>query len=138
MDARTALKRLTSRATYAFDEAATARKRLTDALAFQGAQLDLPMDAVLVAEGNAKPWADLMKRIERHGVREGLAKQRAEALEALLQYGHSMSTSLVTNASRLADQDGLRRFLDGTDRFDIDEDPAPSEAAPPVLTGVRI
>jgi hypothetical protein len=141
MDAKTALQCLASRATAAFDQAATARKSLDDALAFQGAQFDHLVDAVLVAEGKAKPWADLMKRIERHGVREGLAKQRAAALETVLHYGFSMSTSLVTNAARMADQDGLRRFLDDTDTIDIDEEPEATDAAslelePTVIDGL--
>ncbi|THA54263.1 hypothetical protein [Streptomyces sp. A1136] len=133
MDAKIALKRLTNRATSTFEEAGAARKRLTDALAFQGAQLDGLMDAVLVAEGKAKPWMQLLNRIDRHGVREGLAKQREECLELLLHYGLSMSTSMVRNASQLAEQDGLRRFLDATDTIEIDEDAAPTETPAPEL-----
>ncbi|MFD6941075.1 hypothetical protein ACFWAP_33615 [Streptomyces goshikiensis] len=129
MDTTTALKRLTNRANNAFDEDKETRARLRSALTIDGAQLDGLMDAVLVTAGKAKPWSDLMKRIERHGVRAGLAKQRQEATEALLMYGFSMSTSLVANAARLAEQEGLRRFLGSTDGFEIDEDEAPAEEA---------
>ncbi|MFF4292127.1 hypothetical protein ACFY0N_00555 [Streptomyces vinaceus] len=128
MDATTALKRLTNRANNAFDEDQETRARLRSALTVDGAQLDSLMDAALRTAGKAKPWSDLMKRIERHGVREGLAKQRQEATEALLMYGFSMSTSLVANAARLAEQEGLRRFLGSTDGFEVDEDEAPAEA----------
>ncbi|MBT2453282.1 hypothetical protein [Streptomyces sp. ISL-86] len=133
MDAKLALKRLTNRANSTFEEAGGARQRLSNALTFQGAQLEGLIDSVLVAEGKAKPWVQLLKRIDRLGVREGLVKQRQECLELLLQYGLSMSTSMVTNAARLAEQDGLRRFLDATDTIEIDEDEAPVEAAVPEL-----
>ncbi|WP_434593324.1 hypothetical protein [Streptomyces sp. A5-4] len=128
MDAKIALKRLTTRATSAFEEASSARKSLTEALTAQGAYLDGRIDAVLVAEGKAKPWVELLKRIDRHGVREGLAKQRAESTEVLLQCGFSMSTSPVSNAARMADQDGLRRFLNATDTIEIDADETPALA----------
>ncbi|WP_327421775.1 hypothetical protein OG763_14645 [Streptomyces sp. NBC_01230] len=131
MDASTALKHLTTRANHVFEEAAATRKRLTDALMVQGAPLDHLMDAVLVAEGKAKPWMHLMKRIDRHGVRDGLAKQLEECAEALLIYGFSMSTSLVTNAARFAEQEGLRRFLDAAGTLEIEEEPA--EPAPTVV-----
>ncbi|WP_371799028.1 DUF1664 domain-containing protein [Streptomyces sp. NBC_01707] len=137
MDASTALKHLITRADRVFEEAAATRASLTDALAIQGAQFDHLMDAVLVAEGKAKPWMHLMKRIDRHGVRAGLAKQREECMEALLMYGFSMSTSLVTNAARFAEQDGLRRFLDATDTLEIEEEsaePAPTVVAIPETT----
>ncbi|MFF0395169.1 hypothetical protein ACFYSJ_05185 [Streptomyces sp. NPDC005248] len=124
MDASTALKHLTTRASHVFEEAAATRKRLTDALMVQGAPLDHLMDAVLVAEGKVKPWMHLMKRIDRHGVREGLAKQLEECTEALLIHGFSMSTSLVTNAARFAEQEGLRRFLDAAGTLEIEEEPA--------------
>lgn len=124
MDASTALKHLVTRADRIFEEAGATRANLADALAIQGAQFDHLMDAVLVAEGKAKPWMHLMKRVDRHGVREGLAKQREECMEALLTYGFSMSTSLITNAARFAEQDGLRRFLDATDTIEIEEGPA--------------
>ncbi|WP_326814025.1 hypothetical protein [Streptomyces sp. NBC_01763] len=134
MDASTAHKHLITRADRVFEEAAATRANLTDALAIQGAQFDHLMDAVLVAEGKAKPWMHLMKRIDRHGVREGLAKQREECMEALLMYGFSMSTSLVTNAARFAEQDGLRRFLDATDTMEIEGAPAEETPAPTVVT----
>lgn len=131
MDIITATKRLARLTECAVREDRDARKRLADALAIDGAQLAGLMDAALVTAANAKPWADLAKRIERHGVRDGLAKMREEAMEALLQYGFSMSTSLVTNAARMAEQDGLRRFLNRTETIEIDaeESPAPAESA---------
>ncbi|MFJ7592514.1 hypothetical protein ACIQZO_35115 [Streptomyces sp. NPDC097617] len=138
MDAKIALSRLTRRANSTFEEAGAARQRLADALTFQGAQLDGLMDAVLVAEGKAKPWMQLLNRIDRLGVREGLAKQREECLEVLLHYGLSMSTSMIRNASQLAEQDGLRRFLDATDTIEIDEDETPAEAAVPEMEPVVI
>ncbi|MFE4796205.1 hypothetical protein ACFRFL_14075 [Streptomyces sp. NPDC056708] len=145
MNEATALKRLTKRAASAIEESATARKRLTVALAARGAQLDGLMDAVLVADGKVKPWLDLLKRIDRYGVRAGLAKQREEATEALLQYGLCMSTSLVANAARITEQDGLRRFLSATDTFDITDEPevteepapAPEPTEAPTSTPVR-
>ncbi|KPI33306.1 hypothetical protein OV450_1394 [Actinobacteria bacterium OV450] len=137
MDTTTALHRLTNRANKAFDEDRTARARLADALTVDGAQLDGLMDAVLVTAGKAKPWHDLMKRIERHGVREGLAKQRQEATEALLTYGFSMSTSLISNAERLAGQEGLRRFLGATDSFEIEDAPKAAETSAPSKAPTR-
>ncbi|RPK58091.1 hypothetical protein EES44_24475 [Streptomyces sp. ADI96-15] len=127
MDASTILNRLTSRANHAIEEDEAARTRLTKALAVDGAPLDGLMDAVLDSAGRAKPWRQLMKRIEKHGVREGLAKQREEATERLLQWGFSLSTSMVSNAQRIAEQDGLRRFLSTTDGMEISADEAPAE-----------
>ncbi|MEU6928983.1 hypothetical protein AB0A05_07445 [Streptomyces sp. NPDC046374] len=120
----TALKRLTNRTESAMEGAAQARARLTEALAKHGSQLDGIMGAVLAAEAEAAPWVKLARRIDRLGAREGLAAMRQEATETLLDYGIAMSTSLVTNAARLAEQDGLRRFLGATEHFEIDEDPA--------------
>lgn len=139
MDAATALKRLTNRAETYIEADKQARTALADALAKAPAtDLTTQIDGAFAASAKAKPWRQLMKRIERHGVREGLAKQKAEALEVLLSYGMGMSTSLVTNAARLTEEDGLRRFLNAVDTIDIDEDDAPaddeSDAAPQEAT----
>jgi hypothetical protein len=133
MDATTAHRILTTRAEDVFDQDVKARTRLTDALTIDGATLDGLMDAALVSAGTAKPWHQLMKRMEVHGPAEGLAKQREEAIESLLQWGFGMSTSLVSNAQRLAEQDGLRRFLSATDGMVINEEetPAPTEEPAP-------
>ncbi|GAA2948489.1 hypothetical protein ACFPN0_15085 [Kitasatospora cinereorecta] len=131
MDASTALSLLTSRANHVFEEDEAARTRLTKALAIDGAQLDGLMDAALASAGRAKPCHQLMKRVEKHGVREGLAKQREEAMEYLLQWGFSMSTSMVSNAQRIAEQDGLRRFLSTTEGWGIDADETPAEEVTP-------
>ncbi|MFD8774508.1 hypothetical protein [Streptomyces sp. NPDC059916] len=135
MDASTALRRLAMRAESEFRADEAARARLAEDLG-KGAATDLVslIDAALVASANAKPWRQLMQRIERHGVREGLAKQQAEVLEALLSYGLCMSTSQVANAARLAEQDGMRRFLNRVDTIEIDE---PSPELPPVIEGQR-
>ncbi|MFF0092727.1 hypothetical protein ACFYSF_22580 [Streptomyces canus] len=131
MDATTALRLLTVRATSEFEAAETARQKLAEACAVPGTHLGHLMEAVMVADSLAKPWTDLFVRIERHGVREGLAKMRQKATEALLDYGIALSTSMVTNAERLHEQDGLRRFLSSTNGMDIDGDaPAAEEAAP--------
>ncbi|MEC3995189.1 hypothetical protein VSR01_17270 [Actinacidiphila sp. DG2A-62] len=131
MNVTTAYRVLTSRAEDVFDQDAKARTRLTNALTVDGASLDGLMDAALVSAGIAKPWRQLMKRIEVHGPIEGLAKQREEAIETLLQWGFGMSTSLVSNAQRLAEQDGLRRFLSATDGMEITEDEPPAEEPEP-------
>ncbi|MEU2487077.1 hypothetical protein ABZ593_21020 [Streptomyces sp. NPDC012617] len=131
MDASIALNLITSRAAHVFEEDEAARTRLTKALAIDGAQLDGLMDTVLNSAGRAKPWHQLMKRIEKHGVREGLTKQREEAMECLLQWGFSMSTSMVSNAQRIAEQDGLRRFLSTTEGWEIDADETPAEEVTP-------
>ncbi|MGO4423015.1 hypothetical protein AB4Z54_31015, partial [Streptomyces sp. MCAF7] len=78
-----------------------AREQLIKGCEVEGSLLDHLIDAVLVADANAKPWAELIVRIERHGVREGLAKQRQKVTEALVNYGIALSTSMVTNAGRL-------------------------------------
>ncbi|MGW1989609.1 hypothetical protein [Embleya sp. NPDC001921] len=123
MDTTTAVKRLTTRANLVFAENATARERLTEALAHaQGVHLDSLMDRVLVTAADAQPWHNLLLRIERLGVREALAVERRKATEALIEYGFGMSTSLITNAARFHEQNGLRRFLTGTDHVDIDEE----------------
>ncbi|MFF4147174.1 hypothetical protein ACFY0A_39000 [Streptomyces sp. NPDC001698] len=131
MDAKIALQFLSIRANSEFQAAEEARKKLADACAIKGSNLTHLMDTALVADANAKPWADLFVRIERHGVREGLAKMRQKATEALVDFGIALSTSLVTNAERLAEQNGLRRFLSCTNGMDIDEDQAPAEEAAP-------
>ncbi|MFJ6561941.1 hypothetical protein ACIQMV_19185 [Streptomyces sp. NPDC091412] len=131
MDAKIALQFLNIRANGEFQAAEDARKKLADACAIKGSNLTHLMNTALVADANAKPWADLFVRIERHGVREGLAKMRQKATEALVDFGIALSTSLVTNAERLAEQDGLRRFLSSTNGMDIDEDQAPAEEAAP-------
>ncbi|WP_432001594.1 hypothetical protein [Streptomyces sioyaensis] len=130
MDAVTALKRLTFRAETAFEREATARQRLTEALANpQAPHLDSAMGAVLTEAGIAKPWDQFMRRVEKIGVSAALAKQREEAIEQLLQYGHGMSTSLISNAKTHAELEGLRRFITSTDNFaDEIEDEAPAPA----------
>jgi hypothetical protein len=132
MDAKKALVILTARANSEADAAEKAREQLIKGCEIEGSSLDHLMDAVLVADAMAKPWAELMVRIERHGVREGLAKQIQKATEALVSYGISLSTSMVTNAARLHDQDGLRRFLSATHGMDI-EDEAPAEETAPQI-----
>ncbi|MFJ6014496.1 hypothetical protein [Streptomyces sp. NPDC092952] len=134
MEASIALNVLTVRAAHVFEEDEAARTRLAKALEVDGAQVDGFMDTVLATAGRAKPWRELLKRIERHGVREGLAKQREEVTERLLQWGFSMSTSMVSNAQRIAEQDGLRRFLSTTDGMEIDADETPAEGVTPEPT----
>ncbi|WP_199570561.1 hypothetical protein [Streptomyces murinus] len=131
MDNATAYRILTARAEDAFHDDSKARARLTDALAIDGAQLDGLMDAALNSAGRAKPWHKLVKRMEIEGPREALTKTREEAVEILLQWGFGMSTSLVSNAQRLAEQDGLRRFLSATDGMEISEDETPAPAEEP-------
>ncbi|WP_228994704.1 hypothetical protein [Streptomyces sp. DH8] len=137
MDATTALNLLTLQAERSFERAEIRRERLARLLTRQGSDLTMTVESVLTAEAEAAPWARLMQRIERHGVREGLAAEREKATSDLLGYGISLSTSLVTNAARLAEQDGLRRFLTATNGMDIDEDqteeptPAPASAEEP-------
>ncbi|MFJ1607003.1 hypothetical protein ACIOHS_27070 [Streptomyces sp. NPDC088253] len=133
MDATTALRFLTNRATSETEAAETARQNLKAACDIKGSRLSSLMEAAMVADAMARPWADLLVRIEKHGVREGLAKMRTKATEDLVVYGVSLSTSLVTNAERLHEQDGLRRFLSGIAGMDIEDDaPAAEEAAPTV------
>ncbi|CAL9536061.1 hypothetical protein [Streptomyces sp. enrichment culture] len=129
MDAQTAIKLLTARANNEAKAAREARERLIAGLQVPGSSIDHLMDAVLVADATAKPWAQLMQRIERKGVRAGLAEARAKATEALVEFGIALSTSLVTNAERLAAQDGLRRFLSGTQGMDIEDDTPEAEEA---------
>ncbi|MFJ5890325.1 hypothetical protein [Streptomyces californicus] len=133
MDATTALNLLTRQAERAFEHAEIRRERLTRLLTRQGSDLTMTVDSVLAAEAEAAPWARLMQRIERHGVREGLAAEREKATNDLLGFGISLSTSMVTNAARLAEQDGLRRFLNATNGVDIDEAPAEEPAPAPTL-----
>ncbi|WP_371099003.1 hypothetical protein [Streptomyces sanglieri] len=134
MNPETALSLLNRMAEDNFEVAEKARQRLVKACEVKGfLQLADLMEAVMVADANAKPWQDLFRRIERHGAREGLAKMREKATEALLYYGVGLSTSLVVNAERLAEQEGLRRLLSATNGMDIDEDQAPAgEVAPEV------
>ncbi|MFD3851672.1 hypothetical protein ACFWVB_38240 [Streptomyces microflavus] len=131
MNATSAHKRLATRAAATIEKASTARTALIEALAFPGVRIDDLMDAALSAEGEAKPWDRLLKRIDCHGVREGLAQQRQECMETLLQYRPNLSTSLVASAASIADQEGLRRFLALSDIDIDDEDQAPAEAAAP-------
>ncbi|MFD9422256.1 MULTISPECIES: hypothetical protein [unclassified Streptomyces] len=121
MDATTATDLLTRQATRHFEQAETARTRLVDLLARHGSQLSMAIDSVLVAEAAATPWVRLMRRIDRNGAREALVAEREKAMNDLLGYGISLSTSLVTNAARLAEQDGLRNFLSTTNGMVIDE-----------------
>ncbi|MGO4752583.1 hypothetical protein AB4212_28910 [Streptomyces sp. 2MCAF27] len=130
MDAKKALNLLTAHANSAAGVAKKAREQLIKGCEVEGSLLDHLIDAVLVADANAKPWAELIVRIERHGVREGLAKQRQKVTEALVNYGIALSTSMVTNAGRLHEQEGMRRFLSFTQGMDIDEE-APVEGAVP-------
>lgn len=130
MDAKKALVLLTARANSEADAAEKARGQLIRGCEVEGSSLDHLMEAVLVADAKAKPWAELMVRVERHGVREGLAKQVQKATEALVSYGIALSTSMVTNAARLHEQEGLRRFLSFTQGMDI-EDEAPTEEVAP-------
>ncbi|MER6979641.1 hypothetical protein [Streptomyces carpinensis] len=130
MDAKTALRFLEVRATSEAQAAEKARKNLADACAVQRSDLTNLMETAMLADAMAKPWADLMVRIERHGVREGLARMRQKAMTDLVEYGLALSTSLVTNAQRIHEQDGLRRFLSSSD-LDVDEE-APAEEPAPV------
>ncbi|MFI0827248.1 hypothetical protein ACH4Q7_22645 [Streptomyces roseolus] len=136
MDTTTALKLITTRTDHALEAAASARARLTAALADHGAHLDSAMSAVLTAEAMAAPWSKLTRRIDRLGVREGLATLRKEATETLLGGGISLSTDLVTNAARHAEHEGLRRFLSATEHFEIEENPTPAEPAPATATNI--
>lgn len=131
MDATTALNLLARQANRSSEQATTARQRLVDLLARQGSDLTMTVDSVLVAEAEAAPWARLMRRIDRHDVREALAAEREKATSDLLGYGISLSTSLVTNAARLAEQEGLRKFLSATNGMVIDEDQAEESAPAP-------
>ncbi|MET8746849.1 hypothetical protein [Streptomyces sp. NPDC004728] len=132
MNAEIALSLLNSMAENSFNASEKARQELTKACAVKGfLELAHLMEAVMVADAKAKPWQDLFRRIERHGAREGLAKTREKATEALVSYGIALSTSMVVNAERLAEQDGIRRFLSATNGMDIDEDQAPAEEATP-------
>ncbi|WP_107422480.1 hypothetical protein [Streptomyces griseus] len=131
MDATTALDLLTRQAERAFEHAEIRRERLTRMLTCQGSDLTMAVDSVLTAEAEAAPWARLLKRIDRHGVREGLAAEREKATNDILGFGISLSTSMITNAARLAEQDGLRRFLSATNGMDIDEAPAEEPAPAP-------
>ncbi|MFE3146602.1 hypothetical protein ACFXJ6_08050 [Streptomyces sp. NPDC059218] len=132
MNAEIALSLLNSMAENSFNASEKARQELTKACAVKGfLELAHLMEAVMVADAKAKPWQDLFRRIERHGAREGLAKMREKATEALVSYGIALSTSMVVNAERLAEQDGIRRFLSATGGMDIDEDQAPAEEAGP-------
>ncbi|MFC7791367.1 VIT1/CCC1 transporter family protein [Streptomyces cinereoruber] len=125
----TATETIAMHTTLALGKAATARQRLTEGLANRSVHLTTLMEAVLTAEAEAAPWERLAKRIERHGVREGLARQREEALEVLLQYGGpGVSTSLVVNAARNAEYDGLRRFLTHTEGLEVQDEPTPEPA----------
>ncbi|MER6632232.1 hypothetical protein ABT301_29130 [Streptomyces sp. NPDC000987] len=130
MDAKIALTLLTTRANSEAAAARKAREELIKGCEVAGSSPDSLMTAVLAADATAKPWTELMLRIERHGVRKGLAKQRQEATETLLGYGIALSTSPVTNAARLHEQDGLRRFLSFTQGMDIDDDVPAEETAP--------
>ncbi|WP_086859774.1 hypothetical protein [Streptomyces milbemycinicus] len=130
MDATKAIVFLTARANSEAAAAEKARERLIKGCEVVGSSLDHLMDAVLVADAMAKPWAELMVRIERHGVREGLAKQIQKVTEALVNYGIALSTSMVTNAARLHEQDGLRRFLSLAQSMDIEDDAPAEEQAP--------
>ncbi|WP_330435840.1 hypothetical protein OIC43_37130 [Streptomyces sp. NBC_00825] len=132
MNAEKALSLLSSMAENSFDASEKARQELTKACAVKGfLELAHLMEAVMVADANAKPWQDLFRRVERHGAREGLAKMRENVTEDLVSYGVALSTSMVVNAERLAEQDGLRRFLSATNGMDIDEGLAPAEEAAP-------
>ncbi|MFZ3595077.1 hypothetical protein [Streptomyces sp. BH104] len=123
MDAVTALNLLTMSAESHFEADEQARARLAEALGKAGAtDLVSEIDASLVTSAHAKPWRQLMRRIESRGVREALAGQKAEALDSLLSYGMSQSTSQVANAARLAEQDGLRRFLNRLNAIEVDEE----------------
>ncbi|MFF5968221.1 hypothetical protein ACFY64_31760 [Streptomyces collinus] len=132
MDAKAALRILTNRATAEARNAASERERLAKALAVGGSQVDHLMEAVLVADAVAKPWNQLMVRIERHGVRDGLARAREAATDSLLGYGIALSTSLIVNSSRLAEQEGLRRFLGATNGMNIEDEAPAEEPAPEV------
>lgn len=132
MNAEKALSLLSSMAENSFDASEKARQELTKACAVKGfLELAHLMETVMVADANAKPWQDLFRRVERHGAREGLAKMRENVTEDLVSYGVALSTSMVVNAERLAEQDGLRRFLSATNGMDIDEGLAPAEEAAP-------
>ncbi|MGW2951548.1 hypothetical protein [Streptomyces eurythermus] len=131
MDAAIALRLITNRAASQAKGAKEARERLIAALKIDGpTHLDSLMREVLKAEGEAAPWRELMERIEHHGVREALAKQRERATAVLLGHGISMSTSLVTNEAHLAEHEGHRRFLSCVATWEI-EDETPAEGPAP-------
>ncbi|MEU2264981.1 hypothetical protein ABZ568_00705 [Streptomyces olindensis] len=145
MDAKHAISILTDRAESEIDAAKKTRQRLIKGCELDGSQLDHLMEAVLLADATAKPWVELMQRIDRHGVREGLAKQIQKATENLVVYGIALSTSMVTNAARLHEVEGLRRFLSFTQGMDIDDEtpaeepaPAPEPQSAPAPTPVNV
>ncbi|MGC4947742.1 hypothetical protein ACLQ2N_16295 [Streptomyces sp. DT224] len=129
MDATAATQYLTHLAQNAFERDAQARESLAAALAIPGASIDHLVDAALTAAAIAKPWTHLMKAIERHGVRDGLARARTEATDLLVTVGVSVSTNLVTTAQRLAEQEGARRFLSTTGGLEVEGEAAAGEPA---------
>ncbi|MGC0418380.1 hypothetical protein [Embleya sp. AB8] len=137
MDASTALDRATICANLAFTADADARARLTEALAApQNTNLASYMRDVITTAANAQPWHSLLERAEHCGLREALIIERRKATESLLVSGYGMSTCMITNAGRFAEQEGLRRFLSGTELIDITETPAPvAEPAPEPAPG---
>lgn len=132
MDAATALKHLTYYAEIRIEADEKARTALAAALANTPAtELTTQIERALRSSAIAKPWRQLMQAVERYGVREGLLRQQGEALNALLSYGMGMSTCMVANAARLAEEDGLRRFLGQIDTIEIAEDDAPAPEPEP-------
>lgn len=132
MDASQALAFITARVAATATRAEESRARLIKALEDGGGlHLSGYMEEVLKAEAQFAPWADLLHRIDRHGVRVGLAKQCARVNEALVGHGISMSTSQVTNAARLAEHDGLCRFLGVASGIKVTDDQVVTEEAAP-------
>lgn len=135
MDATTALQCITNCTITHIEGDDAARERLTAALTEQDASLDRFMEAVMVTTATAKPWRDLLRNSERYGVREALARQRKQAMDTLLHsYGFALSPDLIANAARIAEQDGLRRFLSATEGFEVDDETAPTPEAPGLLS----
>jgi len=130
MDAATALKRLTYYAEIRIEDDEKARRELAAALANEPAtELSAQIESALTASAIAKPWRQLMKRMERYGVRDGLILEQGNAVDSLLSHGMTMSTSPVRTAAWFAEQEGLRRFLSDIDGIEVDEDEPASDDA---------
>ena len=68
-------------------------------------------ETVLEAAGRAKPWRKVLRIAETRTLAEALTSVREGALEALVEFSETQSTSPLRNEQERTEREGLRRFL---------------------------
>ncbi|CAL9611417.1 hypothetical protein SUDANB1_05634 [Streptomyces sp. enrichment culture] len=145
MSAKTYTEGVTYMARMYVDNETAARKALAEDLTSDHAFSISRIEEVMRAAATAKPWRTVLRLIEERDktVAQAIAAVRKNAVETLLTYGESRSTSDIRNEEERVNREGLRSFLSRTEgvieniaeaeaaeQAKAEEEPAAAEEAP--------